>query len=162
MAFDLTQLKGFDDQLYEFVWFLEPLTTAGNAIRFWQEYYQYYAGGQLHVDLPSGALLPRARLTFQGDWAHIQGFNFDHHLLREGIFITRQNTNGNAWHVGVTAEIFLSDYFTVGVEGEYTQIRTAGSHHFINEPLGIDQTWSRGVHVSSEQTAITVFLRLRL
>jgi hypothetical protein len=161
MAFDLTQLKGFDTQSYEFAWLVPPVRIEGDAIRFWQEYYHYYAGGQLRLDFEGRGLLPDVRLTFQGDWADIQAFNHDYHLLREGVFVTKENTHGDAWHVGVTGEIFFTDRFSAGVEGEYTQIRTAGSHHFTNEPLAIDQTWTRGVRVWSDQTAVTFFLRLR-
>ncbi len=160
MAFDLTELKRFDSPL-GFNWPLEPPIFEGDAIRFRQEYYHYYVGGQLRTDLDLGELLPQVRLTFQGDWAHVQAFNSDHHLLRQGTFITQQNTHGNAWHAGLTAEIFFSDHFTVGIEGDYTAIRTSGSHHFSNQPLGIDATWQRGVRVRSDQMAITVFVRLR-
>jgi len=161
MAYDFRQLKGFDIQTYQYVWLLPPPVTPGDVIRFRQEYYHYYLGGQLRMDLDCGGPLPPVRLTFQGDWADIRAYNSDHHLLREGIFIIKQNTQGDAWHVGVTGEIFFTDQFTVGVEGEYTQIRTSGSHHFINQPLAIDQTWTRGVHVWSNQTAVTFFMRLR-
>jgi hypothetical protein len=161
MAYDFRQLKGFDSQSYQYVLLLPPPVTPGDVIRFRQEYYHYYLGGQLHIDLPPGALSPGARLTFQGDWADIQASNSDNHLLRQGNFITREHTDGDAWHIGVTGEIFFTDQFTVGVEGEYTQIRTSGSHHFVNQPLAIDQTWTRGVHVWSNQTAVTFFMRLR-
>ena len=155
MAFDGKQLQEYD------LWFFGPIHLPGDVLHFRQEYYHYYGGGQLRIDFPDGGLLPGWRLTFQGDGAYVDGCNLDHHLLREGVRITKQNTHGGAWHVGVTAEVFLSEMLTVGVEGEHTVIRTAGNHHWINEPLGIDEMWSRGVHATSEQTSITVFLRLR-
>jgi hypothetical protein len=158
---DIMTFDGVQQKYYDIWWPLPPLSIEGDAIRFRQEYYQYYGGGQLRADLEFGGLLPNVRLTFQGDWADVQAFNFDHHLLREGIRFTKENSHGDAWHVGVTGEIFFTDQFTVGVEGEYTQIRTSGNHHFINEPLGIDETWTRGVRVWSNQTAVTLFLRLR-
>jgi hypothetical protein len=161
MAFDLTQLVGFDSRTYQFVPLVPPVPTAGDVIRFRQEYYHYYVGGQLRLDLEFPWLIPDIRLTFQGDWASVQAFNFDHHLLREGDFIIKEDTRGDAWHLGLSGEVLFTDHFTVGIEGEYTQIRTSGSHHFINEPLGIDQTWTRGVHVWSNQTAVTFFMRLR-
>lgn len=155
MAFNAKQLKEFD------MWVPDPVSFEGDVIRFRQEYYHYYVGGQLRTDVDLGGLLPTVRLTFQGDWAGIQGFNFDHHLLREGVLIGRENTHGDGWHIGGAAEIFLSERFSVGIEGEYTQIRTTGRHHDTNVPLGWDATWTRGVHVWSDQTAISVFLRLR-
>lgn len=161
MAYDFRQLSAFDTQTYQYVWFVPPPVTPGDSIRFRQEYLHYYVGGQLQIDLPPGALCPGARLTFQADWADIQASNSDHHLLRQGTFITRERTDGDAWHIGATGEIFLTEQFTVGVEGEYTQIRTSGSHRFINQPLAIDQTWTRGVRVWSNQTAVTFFMRLR-
>ena len=69
---------------------------------------------------------------------------------------------GRAENVGLTTEIFVSSCLTVGVEYDFTQISTRGSHRLINEGLRIDETWNRGVRVSSDQTAFTVFLRLRV
>jgi hypothetical protein len=113
-------------------------------------------------------MLPPIAWTLQGDWGYTQADNIDHHLFYEYYDVhryTMEDTHGDCWHVGVTAEIlFCRDRFSIGVQADHMEISTTGSHRFVvsGDATPVDETWTNGVSVSSSQTAITAFLRLRM
>ena len=150
MAYNLVQWKEDD------VWPADPYRYAGDVISFNQEYYIYYIGGQLRTKLGS-----RVSLTFQGDWGYTFGRNIDHHLLREGDRFTFEQTEGDSWHIGLTTEVALTRRWSLGFEVEHTRISTTGKHRMLNQPLDIDESWTDGVRVWSDQTWLTAFVRFR-
>lgn len=152
MAYDLVQCK------WDNVWEIDPYRYAGDVIAFNQQYYQYYLGGQLRTDLMLGSL--PVHLTLHGDWAHTEGRNVDHHLLREGDRFTIERTRGDSWRVGLTAEAQIRSWLSFGCQADYLQIRTTGSHRLLNEPLAMDWTWTNGVRAWSDQTWLTAFARI--
>lgn len=150
MCFDGTQVK-FDNQ-----WLNPPDTFTGDVLTFNQQYYTGYLGGQFRTRLKT------VYLTFQGDWGCTWGYNIDHHLLRDGDRFTMDSTQGNSWHVGFTAEVPLSLQVSLGFQFDHMEIRTTGTHHLVNLPLGEDMSWTNGVSVSSNQTSIMGFLRFHM
>ncbi len=154
MCYDLVQVKSDD------VWLDPPYTAAGDVLTFNQQYYMGYVGGQLRTRLES-ARLPPVLIKFQGDWGGTSAYNVDHHLLREGDRYTMERTQGGSWHVGLTVEALLHKNFSLGLQADHLEIRTRGTHRLLNAPLGEDFTWDNGVAVSSDQTWLTAFVRLR-
>ncbi len=144
------------------VWLDPPYSMAGDIIAFKQQYYMYYVGGQLRTTLNCLKKLPPVNLTFQGDWGHAAAYNVDHHLVREGDRFTMETTHGDSWHVSLAAEAPISPHFSLGFQADYLEIHTRGKHHFVNVPRGTDETWDNGVSVSSHQTWLTAFIRLRI
>jgi hypothetical protein len=155
MTYDVFQLK------YENIWDPAPWSYYGDVIAFKQQYYTGYVGAQIRSTIEQGCL-PPLRLTFQGDWGWVDGFNIDHHLLREGDRYTKQSTHGDSWHTALVAEMLLRQRLSLGFEVDYLQIRTKGRHHLINVPEGVDMMWDHGVRAWSDQTWLTAFLRLRI
>ena len=153
MCYDLAQYK------YDNVWYPDPIRENGDVIGFNQQYYSYYLGGQLRSNLAIGSL-PPVRLTFQGDWAYTEGNNVDHHLIREGDRYTIENTYGDTWHIGLTAEAPVRGWLSLGCQIDYLQTSTAGSHHLLNVPEGEDETWNYGVRAWAAQTWLTAFVRI--
>lgn len=142
-------------------WHDPPITELGNIISFNQQYYVCYIGGQLRTEL-NFKRLPPVLLTFQGDWGSTEAYNVDHHLIREGDRYTLETTHGGSWHVSLTAEAPLTKRLSLGFQADHLEIRTTGKHHFLNVPEGTDETWYNGVSVSSDQTWLTAFVRLRI
>jgi hypothetical protein len=144
-----------------------PPPFDGDIITFKQEYAVGYLGTQFRGRLETG-ILPPIAWTLQGDWGYTQANNIDHHLFYEYYDVhryTMENTHGDCWHVGLTAEaLFCRDRFSIGVQADYMEINTTGSHRMVvsGDTTPIDETWSNGVSVSSCQAAITAFLRLRI
>jgi hypothetical protein len=101
-------------------------------------------------------------LRFQADWGNVQGFNIDHHLLREGDRYTMEYTHGDSWHISLMAETPVKGCLSVGFQADYLQIRTHGKHRMLNEPYGVDETWDNSVNNQSDQTWLTVFARIRI
>jgi len=155
MTYDLVQLK--EDN----VWPEDPYTYQGDVLSFHQQYYLTYLGGQLRTVLDL-TFLPPITITFQGDWANAQAYNVDHHLLREGDRYTMERTHGDSWHVGLTAEAPITKHISAGLQADYLQIETRGRHRWLNEPLGVDESWTNGVHVWSDQTWLTAFIGFRI
>jgi len=155
MAYDLAQLKS------ENVWLDPPFTYQGDVLELCQDYYITYLGGQIRTVF-GGEKTPPVRLMFQGDWGNVQAFNFDHHLLREGDRYTRERTHGDSWHLGLDAQVVLAKRVTAGAGIDYMQIRTTGSHCMVNVPLDVDEKWSNGVRVWSDQLWFTFLLGLRI
>jgi hypothetical protein len=171
LPFDVWSTSGFRWQRYHLmcndlvqykennVWEPDPYRYAGDVIGFNQQYYSYYLGGQLRSDLAIGSL-PPIHLTFQGDWAYTEGNNVDHHLIREGDRFTVENTYGDTWHIGLTAEAPVRKWISLGCQVDYLQTTTTGSHRLINEPLGWDESWTYGVRAWAAQTWLTAFVRI--
>jgi hypothetical protein len=155
MNYDLVQVK-LDNQFLD-----PPLTQSGNIISFNQQYYVVYLGGQLRSRL-QWANLPPVDLTFQGDWGHVEAYNVDHHLIREGDRFTMETTHGDSWHVALTAEMPLNKHFSLGFQTDYMQIRTHGKHQLLNVPEQENLTWDNGVSASADETMLTAFIRLRM
>jgi hypothetical protein len=135
---------------------------------FKQEYSIGYLGLQLRGRLETG-ILPPIALTLQGDWGYTHAENIDHHISGyedAGIHrYTMDNTHGDAMHFSLTAEsLFCHDRFSIGVLAEYLDINTTGTHRWVEtgNTTPVDMSWSNGVSVSSRQTAITAFFRLRI
>ena len=155
MCYDLLQAK--EDN----VWPSDPYVYTGDVIDFKQDYYSPFVGVQLRTMLDYW-LLPRTQLTLEGDWGYVAARNIDHHLIREGDRYTIETTSGSAGHIGFTSEFLISNHLSLGLDIDYLQIRTAGTHRWVNVPMGIDETWDHGVRVWSDQTWLTVFACCRI
>ncbi len=154
-AYDLMQVK------WNGQWLDPPYSETGDIITFNQQYYIGYVGGQLRTTLRS-EMLPPLLLRLQGDWGATEAYNVDHHLAREGDRYTMERTHGDAWHIGLVAEMPFSPRLSLGFQVDHLEIRTTGTHHHYNAPEGEDWTWDNGVAVSSDQTSYGAFVRLRL
>jgi hypothetical protein len=139
-----------------------------DEISFKQEYSIGYLGAQLRGRLET-RILPPIAWTLQGDWGYTQANNVDHHISgyeADGIHrYTMENTHGDALHFSLTAEsLFCRDRFSIGLQADYMEISTTGSHRWVmsGDTIPVDETWSNGVSVSSYQTSLTVFLRFRI
>lgn len=153
--FDIECYDGVQVKYYN-QW-LDPADAyPGDAITFNQQFYTGYLGGQFRTRLRS------VLLTFQADWGCTWGYNIDHHLLREGDRYTMESTQGNSWHLGFTAEVPVSQHVRFGFQFDHAEIRTSGTHHLQNLPLGQDSTWDNDVSVSSNQTSVMAFVRFRM
>ena len=145
------------------------LPLDGDMITFKQEYSIGYLGAQLRGRLET-RILPPIAWTLQGDWGYTQANNVDHHLSGYEDYGIHQyameDTHGDCWHVSLTAEaLFCRDRFSIGLQADYMEISTTGTHHWLvirRHTTPVDETWTNGVSVSSCQTAITAFLRLRI
>lgn len=155
MASEPFQLKEFN------VWQEDPWAYYGDVIAFKQEYFVGYVGGEIRATIESWRL-PPLQVTFRGDWGWTDGYNIDHHLIREGDRYTKQSTHGDTWRVGLVFETLLRRCLSLGFEVDYLEISTKGRHHLINLPEGIDLTWDHGVQAWSNQTWLTAFVRLRI
>jgi hypothetical protein len=155
MCSDAVQVKA-DDQ-----WLDPPFSYPGDVLSFNQQYYMAYFGGQIRERLEIGRLPPIA-LTFQADGGFTEAYNIDHHLIREGDRYTMERTHGGSWHVAIISEALISRHFSVGFQADFLEIRTSGTHRLVNAPLDTDVSWDNGVAVSSNQTWLTAFLRLRI
>ena len=103
-------------------------------------------------------------MTFQGDWGATAAYNVDHHISGyedEGKHrYTMESTHGGALHLALAAETPLTQRFNVGIQFDHTEIRTTGTHHmYMYGTEYVNETWSNGVSVTSDQTSITAFLR---
>jgi hypothetical protein len=127
----------------------------GDFITYNQQYYMAYLGVQLRKAIPIGS--KEIRLTFQADWGLAWGYGIDYHILRE--FYAINSTHGSSTHLGLTAEVPMSQRLSVGVQGDVTQIRTTGSVWEVF-PGGTTDAWGNGVGAGSDQTSFTAFVRL--
>lgn len=136
-----------------------PEPYPGDAIRFSQDYWQFFLGIRTDYDLGRHLKTSR-RLKISGrlDWAYVSGENKDHHLQRRGTRLTFENTSGSAWHASLGFQAGLTENINVGVEAEYLRIQTEGSHQWIDDMERADQTWINGVKVWSEQMSLMIKL----
>lgn len=145
-----------------------PSPFDSDIITFKQDYSIGYLGAQLRGRLETGRLPPIAWML-QGDWGYTQANNVDHHLYYEYEYdvhrYTMEDTHGDCWHVCLTAEfLYCMDRLSIGFQADHKEINTTGSHHWLvydDTTTYRDETWTNGVSVSSRQTSITAFLRLR-
>jgi hypothetical protein len=168
--FDLRPVVGVRWQQLEFVAhngvqeYPAPGSTApadhypGDAIQFKQTYWQYFAGLKAAYDLGRHLPVPRLKLYGQVDWAYVEGDNSDRHLLRQGIRMTYEDTTGSAWHGLLGIKGGLTRNVNMGLEAEYLRIRTAGSHRWVDNFYGANETWTNGVRVWSDQVSLTMSL----
>ncbi|MEN6405181.1 MAG: omptin family outer membrane protease [Thermoguttaceae bacterium] len=156
MTYDLTQVK------FNNVWLDPPYRESGNIISFNQQYYTAYIGGQIRTKFDESSVLAPITVTLQGDWGHVEAYNIDHHLVREGDRFTMDRTAGDAWHTALIVEAMLNLRLSVGFQADYTEIFTTGTHRYVNQPLDVDESWTNGVRVTSHQTWMTAFVRLRI
>ena len=94
----------------------------------------------------------------EADWGPAIGYNIDHHRLRGGDRITVEKTSGNAAYFSLGLDLEVWKTVTAGIKMDYLRINTYGTHTMTNVPQHVDETWSDGVRVWSDQTSITVHL----
>ena len=156
--FDITTYNGL--QVVSDTGQTPPVGTVfpGNGITFNQQFYVGYFGAQLRRTLEITNLRP-IDMTLQVDGGPAWGYNVDHHLLRSGDRFTMDTTQGGALHLALIGETALNCNWSVGLEFEYLEIRTTGTHQLVNVPLNQYDSTSNGVMVRSDQTSVTAFLR---
>ncbi len=135
-----------------------PLDLPGDGINFEQTYWHYFAGLRAGFALGKPFRLSRLSLNLQLDWAYVDASNEDYHLLRAGKRITCEKTSGDAWHASANLQIGLTQNLNANIGAEYVRIMTTGSHRLVNEPFGIDFSFTNGVKVWSEQTNVMMSL----
>jgi hypothetical protein len=129
-----------------------------------QEYNMGYVGGQLRTTWNAYEDHP-VLWKLQADWAGTAGYNCDHHISgyeASGVHrYTYDITHGDAIHVALMAETPLSQHISVGAQGDYTAIRTTGTHRWTmsGNTLPVDDSWTNGVKADSDQASITGFIR---
>ncbi len=136
----------------------EPIPLPGDGIHFEQTYWQYLVGMRSACDLGDFSILPQLKLLFQIDWAYVQGYNEDHHLLRAGNRITTETTRGDAWHSSVGLKWRIARNLDAGIEADYLNIQTTGSHRLTNDMFGLDMNVDNGVRAWSEQRSLSFTL----
>lgn len=157
------RFQRFDITAYD-LYFLVPAygpdlsLSAVDVLTFDQRYYVGYFGGQLRRRWTVGQIPIDVQL--QADMGPAAGHNIDHHLLREGERYTIQETRGIAWHLGLNLDVRLTRYVGLGLQADYAELRTTGSHRLLNEPLDMDWTWTNGVVVASDQLSLAGYLRV--
>jgi hypothetical protein len=137
-----------------------PDSLSGDGIRFKQTYQQYFVGIKTALDMGWPRKLLRLKLLGQLDWAHVDGDNSDHHLLREGTRMTYEKTRGHAVHASLGLKANLAKNIKAGVDAEYFRIRTEGSHRLSDKGIfDVDIIWNNGVKAWSDQLSLTASLR---
>jgi hypothetical protein len=153
------RFQRFDITAYNVDYIVPPrgLIYVGDAITFNQQYYMGYIGAQLRRTIERECRRP-INLIFQFDVGGVGGYNVDHHLLRTPApRYTFDSTGGDEIHFSLAGDIPLNCHLNVGLQADYTNIRTTGTHR-LTQP-GTDATWDNGVLVKSEQTALTAYLQ---
>jgi len=136
-----------------------PATVPGDVFSFNQEYNIFYLGGQLRTKLEP-VRLPPLVLTFQGDWGYVSAYNANNDLLNVGNHEI-EITHGSSWHVALTVEALINKNFSLGFQADHTELRTRGDLRFVNDSRHSSTTWDDCAAVSSDQTWLMAFLRLR-
>ena len=135
-----------------------PLSLPGDGLNFEQTYWHYFVGLKAGFVLGKPFRLARLNLNLQLDWAYVDANNEDYHLLRAGKRITNEKTSGDAWHASANLQIGLTQNLNANIGAEYLRLTTTGSHRLVNEPFGIDFSFTNGVKVWSEQMNIMMSL----
>jgi hypothetical protein len=138
------------------VWLDPPLEVPGDMIAFNQQYFIGYIGGQVRGKFGL-SMLPPIAWKLQGDWGFVGAYN----ELCEGTRQTTERTYGSMWHIAFTGEMPVTQYLSMGAQFDCTAIGTRGTHRLRDPQQSIDESWDNGVSVWSDQTAVTVFIRLR-
>lgn len=133
---------------------------AGDAIKFKQNWHQYFAGLRLGYDWDQPPLVRTLRVNSQLDISYVEGKNRDDHLLR-GDRVTRDITYGHAWHAMAGLALGLTEGLDLGLELDYLRIETRGTHKFLDKTLGVGLNWLNGVRAWSEQTSVSLTLDYR-
>lgn len=168
--FDLRPLVGFRWQEFQFTAHdglqvypgypgMAPDPLPGDAIGFEQTYWQYYAGARAGIELPKPAMLKSLTALLQLDWGYVEAQNTDHHLLR-GKRYTLEETTGDALHGSVGLAAGLTERLTLSLDGDFLRINTTGTHRWLDQNFSpvIDEQWSHGVKVWSEQNRLSLTL----
>ncbi len=138
-----------------------PEDLPGNSIRFKQTYWQYFTGLRSNIDVGKFTNLSDLKLLLQIDWAYVEGSNEDKHLKRAGNRFTYEKTYGEAWHGSIGIRKGLTRNLVLGLDLDYLQITTTGSHRLVNDTPGIDFRFTHGVRVWSEQKNISLSLEYK-
>jgi hypothetical protein len=154
-TYDTTQVKANDQ------WLNTPWTWPGDAMTFNQQYYTGYVGALFRGKIITRKLPPLA-WTAQGDWGYTEGYNIADYVGQMGDPRTMDATHGDTWHVAVSLEALFTPRISAGFQADHLVIDTQGTHHLINVPANIDQTWGNGENVFSRQTWLTAFVRIRI
>ena len=153
---------GPDGTQWDLTGVLPPFPIVGNSIGFQQNYSQYFLGVRAGLDLGRYAQtvkLKKLLVRLQFDWAYVEAHNQDHHLMREGVRYTFEDTYGDAWHGSIGLEAGLSKRLSLALEGDFLALSTTGSHRFVNQTYAVDLKWSNGVRVWSDQNSLSLMLR---
>jgi outer membrane protease len=137
----------------------EPME--GNAISFRQDWYTYMIGlrGSYSVNLNKHVTV---KLKGEADWGPAVGYNEDHHILR-GERFTYEKTSGSSLYFLTGLDMIVSKTITLGIGIDYLWIRTSGTHKWADpsptddngNPIpAVNQSWSDGVHVWSDQLGL--------
>jgi len=132
----------------------------GDSIKFKQNWYQSFLGVRLGYEWAKPPLLHRLRFNSQWDWSYVVGKNRDDHLLR-GDRVTRDETDGHAWHGMVGVALGLTEQLDLDVEVDHLRIETTGTHKHIDKTHGFFLNFQHGVKAWSEQTSVSVNLAYR-
>ncbi len=134
----------------------------GNGIEYEQIFDHFYAGAVLRRSLVFGtqSYTPTVvDLSVQFDVGTVRGRNEDLHLLRAGERITRDDTKGISWHVGVATSCRISNRLKAKLMGDFLRVETKGTHNLTNPVFGIDFTFD-GARVWSDQASIAAALEI--
>lgn len=159
--FTLVAHDGYQDALGPDGKWSTQYLFVGDSIWFRQDYVMGYVGLKLMADLPAvwpqGAGGQRTQAFLQGDWGPVAGQNKDRHLLR-GDRVTLESTRGDAWHLALGLKVPVGGWGAVTASCDYLRIRTTGDHRMISDEDGyaVDETWSDGVKVWSDQIAFSL------
>jgi hypothetical protein len=139
---------------------ISTVLLPGDSLKFTQNWYQYFLGLRLGYEWTKPPLLHRIQFNSQWDWSYVVGKNRDDHLLR-GDRVTRDETDGHAWHGMVGIALGLTEQLDLDVEVDQLRIETTGTHKHIDKTNGVFLNWQHGVKAWSEQTSISVNLAYR-
>jgi outer membrane protease len=129
----------------------------GDGIEFMQKFLHVYFGGELNFNV--NRLLQRTlpapiKTTIKGDYAIVDALNEDLHLLRLGERITREDTIGHCWRVGLSASTNIGTILSLELDADFKRIITHGDHKLMNAPLGVyfafngSEVWSDQLQIS--------------
>lgn len=137
---------------------MDVMALPGDTIAFKQDWYQYFLGLRLGYAWRRPPWLRWLRCDAQGDVGRVEGHNEDKHL-RRGDRLTREDTIGRAWHVNLGLTLGLTDRLGLGLEWEYLNIESFGTHKLL--AYGQGMRWSHGVKVWSDQSSLALTLAYR-
>lgn len=152
-------LVAHDGTQYDLEGIMPPIPINGDSIAFEQTYWQYFMGMRAGIDLGNPVYLKSLTALLQCDWAYVEGHNEDHHLMREGLRFTYENTYGQAWHGSIGFKAGLARHLALALDADFLAISTTGSHRYVNTVYDINETWSNGVRVWSAQNSLSLKLQ---
>ncbi len=133
-----------------------PADLPGDGIDFTQSFQHGYLG--LNMRMPFNLrsfyqTAPLVILEMQADYAFVNGFNEDVHLLRGGDRVTTQRTSGHCWHFAAVTQLFKNESLTARLEADFKRIITHGSHRLENPSYSLDMSFD-GARVWSDQFSL--------